>query len=59
MIYIKVVGLDQFIVGRISRESTDKLANLFEVESDEINYQEYAYSISKLFIIDFSFNLSL
>ena len=38
MIYIKVVGLDQFIVGRISREYTDKLANLFEVESDEINF---------------------
>ena len=38
MIYIKVVGLDQFIVGRISREYTDKIANLYEVESDEINF---------------------
>lgn len=38
MIYIKVVGLDQFIIGRISREYTDKLANLFEVDSDEINF---------------------
>lgn len=38
MIYIKVVGLDQFIVGRISREYTDKIANLYEVDEDDINF---------------------
>ena len=38
MIYIKVVGLDQFIVGRISREYTDKIANLYEVSSDDVNF---------------------
>ena len=38
MIYIKVVGLDQYIVGRISKDYTDKIANLYEVNESEVNF---------------------
>ena len=38
MIYIKFVGLDQYIVGRISRDYTDKIANLYEVNESEVNF---------------------
>lgn len=38
MITIKVIGLDQFIVGRLSKETTKNLANLYEVSSDDINF---------------------
>lgn len=38
MVYIKVVGLDQFIVGRISRDYTAKIANLYEMDEDDINF---------------------
>ena len=38
MVYIKVVGLDQFIVGRVSRDYTDKIANLYEMDEDEVNF---------------------
>lgn len=36
MIIIQVLGLDQFVVGRYSREHTANLAQLFEVEEGEI-----------------------
>ena len=36
MITIQVLGLDQFVVGRYSREHTPNLAQLFETEEDEI-----------------------
>ena len=38
MVYIKVVGLDQFIVGRVSRDYTNKIANLYEMDEDEVNF---------------------
>lgn len=38
MILVTIFGLDQFIVGRYSRESTADLANLLETEEDELNF---------------------
>ena len=38
MITIKVYGLDQFVVGRFSREITAQLAKLYEVHEDDINF---------------------
>ena len=36
MITIQVLGLDQFVVGRYSREHTANIAQLFEVDDSEI-----------------------
>ena len=36
MITITIYGLDQFIVGRLSREMTPNLAKLYELSEDEI-----------------------
>lgn len=38
MINIYVYGLDQFLVGDLSKEVTPLLAKLFEVEEDDINF---------------------
>lgn len=38
MILVSIFGLDQFVVGRYSREATPSLANLFETQEDEINF---------------------
>ena len=38
MITIKVYGLDQFVVGRYSREVTYQLAKLYEVDENEVNF---------------------
>lgn len=38
MILVSIFGLDQFVVGRYSREATSSLANLFETEENEINF---------------------
>lgn len=38
MITIKVYGLDQFVVGRYSREVTSQLAKLYEVDENEVNF---------------------
>lgn len=38
MITIAVLGLDQYVVGHYSKEHTENLANLLEVEEDEINF---------------------
>ena len=38
MITISILGLDQFVVGRYSREHTENLAQAFECEEDEINF---------------------
>lgn len=38
MITIQVLGLDQFVVGHYSREHTSNIANLFEVEEDNVNF---------------------
>lgn len=38
MITITFYGLDQFIVGRLSRELTPLIAKLYEVDEDEINF---------------------
>ena len=38
MIAVKIYGLDQFVVGRLSRELTPSLAKLYEVDEDEINF---------------------
>ena len=38
MITIKIYGLDQFVVGRFSREITSQLAKLYELEEDDINF---------------------
>ncbi len=38
MITITFYGLDQFVVGRLSRELTPLLSKLYEVEEDEINF---------------------
>ena len=36
MITITIYGLDQFVVGRLSREMTPNLAKLYELSEDEI-----------------------
>ena len=38
MITIIFYGLDQFVVGRLSRELTPNVAKLFEVKEDEVNF---------------------
>ena len=38
MITIIMFGLDQFVVGRLSRELTPNLAKLYEVNDDDINF---------------------
>jgi hypothetical protein len=38
MITITFLGLDQYIVGRLSREMTPNLAKLYEVNEDDINF---------------------
>lgn len=38
MITIQVLGLDEFVVGRYSRESTEALAQAFECNPDEISF---------------------
>ena len=38
MITISFYGLDQFVVGRLSRELTPNLAKLYEVSEDEISF---------------------
>ena len=38
MITLTIYGLDQYIVGRLSREMTHNLADLDEVSEDDINF---------------------
>ena len=38
MITVIIYGLDQFVVGRLSREMTPNLAKLYELSEDEINF---------------------
>ena len=38
MMNITIYGLDQYIVGRLSRELTPLIAKLYEIEEDEINF---------------------
>ncbi len=38
MITISVLGLDQFVVGHYSKEHTANLAELFETDTDDINF---------------------
>ncbi len=38
MITIFVYGLDQFVVGRLSKELLENLSNVFEIDEDEINF---------------------
>ena len=38
MITIQIIGLDHFVVGQYSREHLDNLAQLFESDSDLINF---------------------
>ena len=38
MINIYVYGLDQFVVGDVSRELTSLVAKLYEVEEDDVNF---------------------
>lgn len=38
MITITFYGLDQFVVGRLSRELTPYIAKLYEVDEDEVNF---------------------
>jgi hypothetical protein len=38
MITISVLGLDQYVVGHYSKEHTANLANLFEINEDEVNF---------------------
>lgn len=38
MITVIFYGLDEFVVGRLSRELTPALAKLYEVEEDEVNF---------------------
>lgn len=38
MITITILGLDQYIVGRLSRELTPNLAKLYEIDEDEVNF---------------------
>jgi len=38
MINVIIYGLDEFVVGRLSTEMTSKLANICEIEEDEVNF---------------------
>ncbi len=38
MINITIYGLDQFVVGRLSRELTPLVAKLYEIDEDEVNF---------------------
>ena len=38
MITIEIYGLDQFVVGTLSKEMTHNLADLYEVSEDDINF---------------------
>ena len=38
MITLTFYGLDQFVVGRLSKEMTHNLAELYEVSEDDINF---------------------
>lgn len=38
MITITIYGLDQFVVGNLSRELTPLVAKLYEVEEDDVNF---------------------
>lgn len=38
MITVIFYGLDEFVVGRLSRELTPSLAKLYEVDEDEVNF---------------------
>ena len=38
MITVYVYGLDQFVVGDYSRDHTENIANLFEIETDLLNF---------------------
>lgn len=38
MITITIYGLDQFVVGNLSRELTPLIAKLYEVDEDEVNF---------------------
>ena len=38
MITITIYGLDQFVVGNLSRELTPLVAKLYEVDEDEVNF---------------------
>lgn len=47
MITIQVLGLDQYVIGHYSKDSTADIANLLETSEDEINF--YAPNDSLLF----------
>ena len=38
MITLTIYGLDQFVVGQLSKEMTHNLAELYEVSEDDINF---------------------
>ena len=38
MITLEIYGLDQFVVGQLSKEMTHNLADLYEVSEDDINF---------------------
>lgn len=38
MITVIIYGLDQFVVGRLSRELSANIAKLYEVDEDEVNF---------------------
>ncbi|MBO8428222.1 MAG: hypothetical protein IAC58_06745 [Firmicutes bacterium] len=38
MITLSIIGLDPYLVRQISKEMTPKLANLYEISKDEINF---------------------
>lgn len=38
MITIKITGLDQFVVGDLSNELTTGIANIYEVQEDDVNF---------------------
>lgn len=38
MITITIYGLDQFVVGKLSRDMTPAISELYEVDQDEINF---------------------
>lgn len=47
MITIQILGLDQYVIGHYSKDSTADIANLLETKEDEINF--YAPNDSLLF----------
>ena len=53
MITVVIYGLDQFVVGRLSREMTPNLAKLYELNEDEIIFRSTEATDENMSIVNF------